>query len=335
MATELDNRCPICLDSWDNAAYVMPCFHQFCYACILRWAKSKPQCPLCKRRILSIMHSVRADDDFEEHVVTPPAASSVVGRRAAGAPGRPAAHSPAGTEQQPAEHQLPRDPLGGLQPHTWAFLFQDYPALLQLLLPWVRQELGLIFRNRRSQVDVVEDLVMSALVFFGLNEDLLVRLLRVSLQNRTTMFVQRLINVTVQRCSGEAHRLLDLEDGRAAEEQEGSPAAVPHPAASQRGSPARGPAPSRSPVGADEEGRPSTSTAGLRGGPSSPPDAPVPTHGEQEEPHEDRGDAVAGPSAPSRGRGRSPGGPRRPPKRRASSSQDSSQPSKRPPRRQH
>uniref|UniRef100_A0A8C8B867 RING-type domain-containing protein n=1 Tax=Otus sunia TaxID=257818 RepID=A0A8C8B867_9STRI len=41
MATEPGNRCPICLDSWDDAAYVMPCVHRFCYQCILRWAETK------------------------------------------------------------------------------------------------------------------------------------------------------------------------------------------------------------------------------------------------------------------------------------------------------
>ncbi|CAN0330390.1 unnamed protein product [Bubo scandiacus] len=54
MATEPGNRCPICLDSWDDAAYVMPCVHRFCYRCILRWAETKPECPLCKRRVQSI-----------------------------------------------------------------------------------------------------------------------------------------------------------------------------------------------------------------------------------------------------------------------------------------
>uniref|UniRef100_A0A8B9YYS9 RING-type E3 ubiquitin transferase n=1 Tax=Buteo japonicus TaxID=224669 RepID=A0A8B9YYS9_9AVES len=50
MATELENHCPICLDSWEEASYMMPCLHQFCYTCILRWAESKPDCPLCKGR---------------------------------------------------------------------------------------------------------------------------------------------------------------------------------------------------------------------------------------------------------------------------------------------
>uniref|UniRef100_A0A663EY52 RING-type E3 ubiquitin transferase n=1 Tax=Aquila chrysaetos chrysaetos TaxID=223781 RepID=A0A663EY52_AQUCH len=55
MATELEKHCPICLGSWEEASFVMPCLHQFCYACILRWAENKPECPLCKRRILSIL----------------------------------------------------------------------------------------------------------------------------------------------------------------------------------------------------------------------------------------------------------------------------------------
>uniref|UniRef100_A0A8C4TRD6 RING-type E3 ubiquitin transferase n=1 Tax=Falco tinnunculus TaxID=100819 RepID=A0A8C4TRD6_FALTI len=56
MVTELDDCCPICLDSWEEASYVMPCLHKFCYTCILRWAENKPECPLCKGRVSSILH---------------------------------------------------------------------------------------------------------------------------------------------------------------------------------------------------------------------------------------------------------------------------------------
>uniref|UniRef100_A0A8B9E0P8 E3 ubiquitin-protein ligase Topors n=1 Tax=Anser cygnoides TaxID=8845 RepID=A0A8B9E0P8_ANSCY len=62
MATALDTRCPICLDSWVNPSYVVPCLHRFCFACIQRWAETKPECPLCKRRVSSIVHSVTADN---------------------------------------------------------------------------------------------------------------------------------------------------------------------------------------------------------------------------------------------------------------------------------
>ena len=313
---------------------MMPCLHQFCYACIVRWAESKPECPLCKRRIVSIVHSVRADDDFEEDVLTPSAASPVVGRQAGGAPGRPAAHSPAPTEGQPVG-TVPRAPLGGLHPSTWASLFRDHPALLQPLLTWVRQELGVIFGRRSSLAAIVEDLVMSLLVLFGLDEDLLVQLLGASLQNRAATFVHQLIDVAVQRCGGEARRLLGLEDGHAAGGQEGSPVVVPSPAASRGGSPTPGPAPSDSPEGTNADDLPSTSAAALRGGPGSPPSAPIPIPGEQEEPQEEPEEAAARPSASSRGSEHSPGGPRRPPKRRAGSPEASSPAKKRPPRRQH
>uniref|UniRef100_A0A8B9D2Y4 RING-type E3 ubiquitin transferase n=1 Tax=Anser brachyrhynchus TaxID=132585 RepID=A0A8B9D2Y4_9AVES len=51
MATVLGTRCPICLDSWVNPSYVVPCLHRFCFACIQRWAETKPECPLCKQRV--------------------------------------------------------------------------------------------------------------------------------------------------------------------------------------------------------------------------------------------------------------------------------------------
>ena len=281
------------------------------------------------------MHSVWADDDAGENVITPSTASAVVGRQAGGALGRPAAHSPAAAERQPVEIQLPRAPPGGLQPNTWASLFRDHPALLQPLLTWVRQELGRIFGNGRSRAAVVEDLVTPLLVLFGLDEDLLVQLLRATLQNRTATFVHPLIDVAVQRCSGEARRLLGLEDAHAVGGREGSPAGAPGPAASRRGSPTPGPAPSTSPEGTKADDLPSTSAAALRGGPGSPPPAPVPVCGEQEEPQGEPEEAAGGPSTSSRGRERSPGGPRRAPKRRVGSPEASSPAKQRPPRRQH
>ncbi|NWW97882.1 TOPRS ligase, partial [Caloenas nicobarica] len=335
MATEMDNVCPICLDSWEEASYVTPCLHRFCYPCILQWAENKPKCPLCKGRIFSIVHSVRADDDFEEHIVTPPAVPSVISRQA-GDPGRPAAHSrrgPAAAQAAQPVGLVPEAPLGGLRPSTWASLFRDHPALLQPLLSWVRQELGLLFGSRRSRADLVEDLLTPLLVLFGLDEDLLVQLLAATLQNHAATFVRQLIDVAVQRCGGEAGRLLGLEDGHAAGGREGSPVAAPSPSASRGGSPAPGPAPSRSPEGTNMDDVPSTSTAALSGGPSSPPFAPGPVPGEQEEPREETEEAAAHASASSWGRERSPGQPRRAPKRRAGTSEASAPAKKRPPHR--
>ena len=320
MAAELEERCPICLDSCKEPSFVMTCLHRFCYPCILRWAESKPECPLCKRRVHSIVHSVRADDDFEERAITPSglALASAGTHQAGGAPSPPRPVTP---EPQAGE-SVPRAPVGGLQPDTWATLFDDHPQLVRHFLPWLQQQLRVIFAEEPSTAALMEDLILAVLGFFGLDEEVLVRVLEVSLQHHAATFVQRLINVVVRRCSREAHRLLGLE---------GSPAAAPQPAASRGGSSA----PGQAPVGSDQEELPSTSGAALRGGPGSPRNAPVTTHGELEEPHEEPGQAVAGPSAPSRDRVRSSGGPRRAPKRRAGSCQDSSQPRKRPHQRQH
>ncbi|NXW89747.1 TOPRS ligase, partial [Alopecoenas beccarii] len=337
MATEMDNDCPICLESWEEASYVTPCLHRFCYPCILQWAEKKPKCPLCKRRIFSIVHSVRADDDFEEHVVTPPAVPSVVSRQA-GDPGRPAAHGRRGpaAAAEPAQPVglVPGAPLGGLRPSTWASLFRDHPALLQPLLSWVRQELGQIFGNRRSRAALVEELLTPLLVLFGLDEDLLLQLLAATLENHAVTFVHQLIDVAVQRCSAEARRLLGLEDGHAVSGREASPVAAPSPSASRGGSPAPGPAPSRSHEGTNLDEVPSTSTAALCGGPSSLPFAPAPVPGEQEEPRVETEEAVAHPSASGWGRERSPGQPRRAPKRRAGRSEASTPAKKRPPHQQ-
>uniref|UniRef100_A0A8B9BXY5 RING-type E3 ubiquitin transferase n=1 Tax=Anser brachyrhynchus TaxID=132585 RepID=A0A8B9BXY5_9AVES len=111
MATVLDSRCPICLDTWDNASCVMPCLHQFCFRCIQQWVDNKPECPLCKRRVI---------------------------------PGRPATHRlrrPAASRPQAAE-PVPTAPVGGLHPYIWASLFRLHPEMLQPLLPWLCQELG-------------------------------------------------------------------------------------------------------------------------------------------------------------------------------------------------
>eukprot|EP00075_Anas_platyrhynchos_P014663 XP_027303916.1 uncharacterized protein LOC113841459 [Anas platyrhynchos] len=45
MATALESRCPICLDTWDNVGYVMPCLHQFCFRCIQQWWRASPSAP--------------------------------------------------------------------------------------------------------------------------------------------------------------------------------------------------------------------------------------------------------------------------------------------------
>ncbi|GAB0204864.1 mitochondrial enolase superfamily member 1 [Grus japonensis] len=142
MATELEDRCPICLGSWEEPSFVMPCLHRFCYPCILRWAETKPECPLCKRGIRSILHSVRADDDYVEHVVTPPVTPPVIIRQGGGAPRHPAAHHlhHPGAPQRWAAEGLPRRPVGGLYTPNWMSGLRNNSTLIQILQPLVQRE---------------------------------------------------------------------------------------------------------------------------------------------------------------------------------------------------
>ncbi|XP_028910713.1 E3 ubiquitin-protein ligase Topors [Ornithorhynchus anatinus] len=65
------DKCPICLDGFENMAYLDLCFHRFCFRCVQEWSKNKAECPLCKQPFHSIFHSVRAEDDFKEYVLRP------------------------------------------------------------------------------------------------------------------------------------------------------------------------------------------------------------------------------------------------------------------------
>jgi hypothetical protein len=62
----LSGVCPICLQPVDGEAYVDPCFHRFCFSCILQWSEmgavrtgDPPLCPVCKGPFLTIIHDFR------------------------------------------------------------------------------------------------------------------------------------------------------------------------------------------------------------------------------------------------------------------------------------
>ncbi|XP_005060935.1 PREDICTED: E3 ubiquitin-protein ligase Topors-like [Ficedula albicollis] len=65
--------CPICLGDLDNAAHVGTCLHTFCFGCIRQWAAVRAACPLCRQRFGRILHTVRADDDYQEYELGPSA----------------------------------------------------------------------------------------------------------------------------------------------------------------------------------------------------------------------------------------------------------------------
>uniref|UniRef100_A0A665U3H2 E3 ubiquitin-protein ligase Topors n=1 Tax=Echeneis naucrates TaxID=173247 RepID=A0A665U3H2_ECHNA len=76
--TSPDSKCPICLDRFNNLAYLDRCLHRFCFPCIQEWSHNKAECPLCKQPFASILHSVRAKDDFKEYTLQPAPANSSV-----------------------------------------------------------------------------------------------------------------------------------------------------------------------------------------------------------------------------------------------------------------
>ncbi|KAH0628399.1 hypothetical protein JD844_009506 [Phrynosoma platyrhinos] len=79
-----DSRCPICLERIRNVAFLNPCFHRFCFACILEWSDRKAECPLCKQNFHSFFHTIRSDTEFEEYIVPSENAScGICGERSA------------------------------------------------------------------------------------------------------------------------------------------------------------------------------------------------------------------------------------------------------------
>lgn len=152
------------------------------------------------------MHLVQGDDDFEEQVITPSAALSVVAHLTGGAPGHTGAHNlhcPAAF-QPSAAGLVPSAPGGRLRPHIWTLLFQEHPALLQPPLPWLQQELGLIFEGGSWEASTAQRLVLSSLHLFGLDEETVIQLLQTALGRYTRSFDHQLIEAIRRWCSGEA-----------------------------------------------------------------------------------------------------------------------------------
>nr|XP_013798870.1 PREDICTED: E3 ubiquitin-protein ligase Topors-like [Apteryx mantelli mantelli] len=270
-----DMTCPICLDTWDDLAYVNPCFHQFCFSCVPQWTKSKPECPLCKRAIESVLHLVQADDDFSEYIITPPAEASVTIYPAGRAPDCPATRShhlmaslpwplspqriPSTTEQDDAE-PVPMAPAAGLHTDVWAAIFCHNLACLQPLVPWLQGELRVLFGAQQRLAAAAEGVILENLRCYGLAQHL-----EPFLQSCTGLFIRNTISFALHLCRGEAFGQLTPGTFCTAEGQEGSPMAAQSPTASPGASPA--PTPSLTPS-ADK--LPGTSYAIAQGVPNAP-----------------------------------------------------------------
>ncbi|NXE10835.1 TOPRS ligase, partial [Lophotis ruficrista] len=323
MATESGWNCPICCENEEDIAYMSPCLHQFCIGCALRWVRQKPNCPLCRLRTTAVMSSVRSESDYLRFEVPDSAELSAEDNQ----------------NEQWATELLPRPQVGGFSPEVWADFFESHPDNTRPLLPWLRQELRLIFEEQWWEVAAGEATIVGYLCLWGLDEEVLVQHLRNCLPNNAEPFVRQLITAAVRLCGSEIRRHLDQQDPCAPREEDNSPAASPSPIASRGGTPAAQLASSSSPAGSNVQEEAGPAEAALRGGPGCPPSASVAAEQEQpqqEQPQREPGQAAeAGPSACSHspsapGWGRdSRGRPWRPTKRRLPSPQDSAQACKR------
>lgn len=149
--------------------------------------------------------------------------------------------------------------MGSLPTDTWGQLFQGHPALLQPLLSWVRRELGRIFRTRHPEALILPYAVGQTLCLFGLEEELLVQLLELDLHQHAATFVCDFLDVAVQLCSREAHRLLGLNVPPVAEHREASPVPEASPPGLEGVAPGPVPAPSLQPASSSGDEVPGTS----------------------------------------------------------------------------
>ncbi|KAJ8952867.1 hypothetical protein NQ314_007473 [Rhamnusium bicolor] len=62
-------NCAICLGTCTNKCFSDSCMHQFCFKCLLEWSKIKAECPLCKQPFRRIIHNVKSNEEYDEHVV--------------------------------------------------------------------------------------------------------------------------------------------------------------------------------------------------------------------------------------------------------------------------
>ncbi|NXB38332.1 TOPRS ligase, partial [Eulacestoma nigropectus] len=346
-ATETEWNCPICRDARDDLTYVTPCLHQFCLACIMRWAEMQRVCPLCREQIEGVRFSVQTDSyidcvftSFEE----PENASSWTGITLGQlVKNSPFVESPSRAPRRilpTAEHGgAGTEPVGGLLPSVWAELFQREEHLLDPVVPWLRQELEAKYGTRWWMARIAESIILHAVSICGPARNVLAHVLQDFLEEDTEPLIHGVVNIIVNQCTQEAQRLLH---SRAVSEN--NPAAIssrfqtdttaPHPTPAS--SPA-GSTPASSPAGSSEEHQSSTSEAVLR---TFHPSAPVSADQEELDPAAVAGPSAQGgshsPSAPSQDRGRDPLPRRsqRSTRRRAASCLDSPQPCKRPRNRQ-
>ncbi|XP_027579694.1 E3 ubiquitin-protein ligase Topors-like [Pipra filicauda] len=351
MAKETDSTCPICQDTRNDVASALPCRHQFCLGCILRWTRRNPSCPLCRRMIETVRFSEQSEQDYIQLVIASPEESPEGYRQAERAPGHLEINSPhlpvVSPPSSPQETLSPDEQgasrlelVGDLLPEVWAGLFRRQQQLLDPVRPWLRQRLEGIYWGRWWLIEATESCILRYLCIYGPDAEVLVQRLLIFLEEHTALLVHGLINAIAEQCNEEAMRLLH---SHAVGDEDSSPAASTSSSSSSSSSWSMSSSthkgtPVSCSAGSDVEEETATVETAPHQGLSCPQPEPIPA--EEDQPQEEPEQAaVAGPSAqgsshshstPGQGRGCSPGAARCAQKRRAPSPLDSPKPSKKP-----
>lgn len=65
-ASSAEERCPICLEDYKDKAFIDACFHAFCFGCVVKAVEvTSGRCPMCKTTFDTVIHNVRAIDDYD------------------------------------------------------------------------------------------------------------------------------------------------------------------------------------------------------------------------------------------------------------------------------
>lgn len=235
---------------------MVPCHHEYCLGCILRWGKQKKSCPLCRKDMEVVKVAAWDDNEDLNFIIWPPAPpvpacfqEGIALNFSSSSPSSSPSLSPlpfsdeeedeeadeeedeeTDEEEEEEDEELEEEeaeegPLvGGLRPQAWAQLFRQHQEILDPVLPRLRQELRAVFDTDWWPAMAAESFIFDALCDIGPNREELIDLMWPALEDETETFIQGLIDTIMLQCSEEAHRLLGLQGTHVSGAQEEGPA---------------------------------------------------------------------------------------------------------------
>ncbi|NWW47393.1 TOPRS ligase, partial [Pedionomus torquatus] len=221
-------QCPICYGTEDGIAYVIPCSHQICLGCLIRWAAVSSNCPLCNGRMETLKFSIRGENDYLRFIIPSSEESLPYIGLGGGAPRqpdnrrshRPVPATPSSPQQMAVEGEqgaAGTEAVGGILPNMWGQLFRRNRELLNPLMPWLRREFEAVLGEQWWLAVGAEALVLQLLCFHGLDEEAIAQQMQPALGENADLLVHGLITHIRCQCIVEAQRMLhfvtDREEG--------------------------------------------------------------------------------------------------------------------------